>query len=206
MVPHNLTNQFLQNDFSISDPKNSRVLCLGALNEKKGIHYFIEAVKLLAAENPEIQFISIGGKTKKDNYSHSLLQLCSKYGLQSKISWLGEQHGQALQTEIASARVVVIPSLFDEWNRAAVEAVALGKPVIVTNQCGVAPWIERFHCGLVIAPADSTALAQAIKKALTDPSLTTRAHEAALEFRKEFSAKIIATKSLEVFNQIQHLN
>jgi glycosyltransferase involved in cell wall biosynthesis len=203
VVTHNLTHDFLSQPVQESRPPQPfRVLCLSALNEKKGVRYFVEAAHLIAEGTSDIQFVSIGGSTSKNNYKMELFALSSKYNFSDRFSWKGEVRGHALQKEISTAHLIVIPSLFDEWNRAAVEAVALGKPVVVTNQCGVAPWIERFKCGIVVPSGNANALATAIKEVLDNDSYYENAQKAALEFRRAFSPQSIAEENINVFNHI----
>jgi glycosyltransferase involved in cell wall biosynthesis len=64
--------------------------------------------------------------------------------------------------------VVVLPSLFDEFSRALVEALVLGRPVVTTDTVGAAPFVRDAEAGRVVAPADATALAQGIEEVLRD--------------------------------------
>ena len=69
--------------------------------------------------------------------------------------------------QIKLARVVVLPSFFDEFSRALVETLSLGRPVITTTHVGTAPLVKEHECGLVVAPHDPEALAKAIDAALS---------------------------------------
>ncbi|MCB9103913.1 MAG: glycosyltransferase family 4 protein [Anaerolineales bacterium] len=61
------------------------------------------------------------------------------------------------------AGVFILPSRFDPWPLALVEAAAAGLPIICTDRCGSAVEVVREgYNGLIIPPDDSEALAQAM--------------------------------------------
>lgn len=203
VVPHNLPRQFLEADRSSSlPPIPFRVVCLGALNEKKGIRFFVEAVGQLKQRFPEAQFVCVGGATAENQYTTELRDLAEVLGLEDRLIWTGELRGDALKRALEEASVIVIPSLFDEWNRAAIEAIAKGRPVVITRTCGVSSWVEKWDCGVVVPPADGNALAAGIERVLTEIEFSIAARNHAETLLVEFSPKAIAQMSLSVFERL----
>jgi len=200
VVPHNLTRQFLETQPASSpDSVPFHVLCLGALNEKKGIRFFVEAAGLLKDRLPRAQFVCVGGATSETLYATELRALTQRQDLGSRLCWSGELRGDKLREAIAASAVVVIPSLFDEWNRVAVEAVSQGRPVVITAQCGVASWIEKAGCGVVVPAADSRALAAGIERVLLDPAFSAATGTGVISLRREFSPDAVAKINLDHF-------
>jgi glycosyltransferase involved in cell wall biosynthesis len=76
---------------------------------------------------------------------------------------LGRLEPTAVIDQIRRARVVVCPSRIETFSRTTIEALALGRPVIVTETAGAAHWVESTDCGSVVPPNDPTALARAIR-------------------------------------------
>lgn len=70
-------------------------------------------------------------------------------------------------TEIAQADLVVIPSIHEGFGLTALEAMALGRPVITTRAGGLPEVLG--DTGLLVPVGDSAALAQAIQGLLDDP-------------------------------------
>jgi len=203
VVPHNLTPHFFETDPTPSLPAIPfRVVCLGALNEKKGIRFFVEAAGLLKDRLPEARFICVGGATAENQYTTELRNLTKVLKLEDRLTWIGELRGEKLKNAIEEAAVIVIPSLFDEWNRAAVEAISKGRPVVITKTCGVASWVEKRGCGVVIPPADSRALAAGIEHVLSVKEFSIAAQNHAESLLMEFSPKTIAKISLDHFEQL----
>jgi glycosyltransferase involved in cell wall biosynthesis len=89
--------------------------------------------------------------------------------------------------EMRAARVVVVPLAENRWRSAGqqtyLNAMALGKPVIVTDAMGVRDYVEDGVTGLVVAPGDAQAIGEAVRWTL-DPAnadavarMTARARE-----------------------------
>ena len=81
------------------------------------------------------------------------------------------------------AAVVAIPLLPAERSTGQVvlfEAMALGKPVVATRAVGTVDYVRDGENGLLVAPGDAAALAEAIERLLRNPDLARRLAAAAL--------------------------
>jgi glycosyltransferase involved in cell wall biosynthesis len=73
----------------------------------------------------------------------------------------------------------VLPSAWENFPHTVVEALAVGCPVIATSVGGVPEVVRDGENGLLVAPGDSQALAQAIARLLSDEALRERLAAAA---------------------------
>ena len=175
----NLTEEITRAaEASAREPEPQRVLFFGALNEKKGALIFIEAIAQTAALKNGATFVIAGGSTEKNpnfeqRWEKALARLRGE-GTASRVEILGRTSAEESIREIQRASVVVFPSLFDEFSRALVEALVLGRAVITTKTVGAWPLVVEHVCGLVVEPNDPAALARAI-----DDVLHPQAHYAA---------------------------
>ncbi len=190
VVPHSLSSVFLEAPPS-AGPISDEILAVGALNEKKGIPIFVEAVR----RNPQGRYAVAGGSTQGETFATNLRN--SAHGL--PIEWLGSLAPELLRERISRARVAVIPSLFDEMNRVAIEAVVCGRPVVVTDQCGAASWIQRESCGIVVPAGDPDALNQGIRDAEKIPQEAIE--KAGKIFREEFHPRTVAAASIQAMTR-----
>ena len=98
------------------------------------------------------------------------------------------------------AAVVAIPLLPAERSTGQVvlfEAMALGKPVVATRAVGTVDYVRDGENGLLVAPGDAAALAEAIQRLLREPELARRLAAAALEdCRRELSPERHAERKL----------
>lgn len=173
----------------------NRILCAGALNEKKGVIDFIEAVRILHRKHPEWIFSVAGGATSRDGYEGILKKAAENL----PVIWLGSLKPEAFHIEITRSQVVAIPSRFDEFNRAAVEVTLCGRPVVITETCGVADWIRRYEAGIVVPAVDPEGLARGIEEAHARDWNLQNAQEA---FALDFQSKTICAQTISSLEAI----
>jgi UDP-glucose:(heptosyl)LPS alpha-1,3-glucosyltransferase len=85
----------------------------------------------------------------------------------------------------AAADAVVAPSFYEPFGMVPLEAVACGVPVIITRQMGVAEVLDAESAIILDDPADSAALAQAMRRLMEEPELRQR-----LAFHGELRARM----------------
>jgi len=154
-------------------PGRRIVLVAARLTGWKGQKVFIEAARRLSgAELQDTAFVMAGDAQGRDNYVRELDQLIQRHGLADRVKRVG--HCSDMPAAFLAAAAVAVPSTEPEaFGRSAVEAQALGTPVIVTDLGAVpetvlappdVPAAERT--GWRIPPSDPQALADAIAAAL----------------------------------------
>src|SRR4029077_6447688 len=88
------------------------------------------------------------------------------------VRFAGPLFGEAKWAAYRDADVFVLPSQNENFGNTAAEAVAAGTPVIVTEQCGIAPLLAD-EAGLVV-PHDTGALSRALERILNEAQLHAR--------------------------------
>jgi glycosyltransferase involved in cell wall biosynthesis len=145
------------------------VLFLGRLSQKKSpellLQAFAQAAKRMGETDPMLVFAGPddGGLQQR------LAAESSSLGLSSRVKFPGPLFGDDKWAAYRDADVFVLPSQNENFGNTAAESIAAGTPVIVTEQCGIAPWIRNV-AGLVV-PHDAASLAAALKKILCDPQV-----------------------------------
>ena len=99
-------------------------------------------------------------------------QMATQLGVQSKVQFAGPVFGESKWAAYRDADVFVLPSRNENFGNTAAEAVAAGTPVIVTEQCGIAPLLAD-EAGLVVRH-DTTALSNALARILSEAQLRAR--------------------------------
>lgn len=144
------------------------VLLLGRLAKEKGHALLLEAFKILGSRRPSLiaMFAGVGPLEAE------LKAKCKAAGLTDQVRFLG--YRQDLQRLLAAADLVVLPSISEGLPLAAVEALAAARPIVATAVGGTPEVVLDGQTGLLIAPNDSAALAEAMHRLLTDPALALR--------------------------------
>ena len=135
-----------------------RVLWLGQVNVRKGIHYLIEAARLLEQEPVEFDIVGPIG------ISESAIRSAP-----GNMAFHGRATRDATSKWYLKSDVFVLPTLSDGFALTQLEAMAHGLPVIATPNCGRV--VEDGKTGFLIPPCDSRALADAVLRFVTRRTL-----------------------------------
>jgi glycosyltransferase involved in cell wall biosynthesis len=143
------------------------VLFLGRLSVKKSpellLRAFAEARKQLEGIKLAFAGPDEGGMKRQ------LEQMAEQLGVSQHVQFAGPLFGQDKWAAYRDADVFVLPSQNENFGNTAAEAVAAGTPVLVTEQCGIAPLLAN-QAGLVVKH-DVRELAEALGRVLTDNKL-----------------------------------
>jgi glycosyltransferase involved in cell wall biosynthesis len=135
-----------------------RVLWLGQVNVRKGIHYLMRAARLLEREN--VQFDVVGPL--------GILPTAVAAAPKNMVF-----HGAVSRDRAAEwyrqSDVFVLPTLSDGFALTQLEAMAHSLPVIATPNCGRV--VEDGNTGFIIPTRDPRALADAILRFVRNPEL-----------------------------------
>ena len=211
VVVPNLQREFLRvAEETVEGPaaESDRVLFFGALNEKKGATVFVDAMRKTEAAKRGAVFAVTGIFTEKNprfaRHWNETLETTRSRLATSQFELLGKIPPAAAIREIQRASVVVLPSLFDEFSRALVETLILGRPVVTTKKVGAWPLVNAHVCGLVVEPNDSDALARAIDEVLhpSGAHYAANAKQVAHRLLHDYSPEAIARQIVQHLSEI----
>jgi glycosyltransferase involved in cell wall biosynthesis len=151
------------------------ILFLGRLSAKKSPDLLLEAFASLSnaaeeAEEKGLHLVFAG--PDEGGMKARLTETAAQIGVGSRVRFTGAIFGEAKWAAYRDADVFVLPSQNENFGNTAAESVAAGTPVIVTEQCGIAPLLADV-AGLVV-PHDASALARAMEAVIRDLKLHAR--------------------------------
>jgi len=156
-------------------PDSKLVLFLGRLSAKKSPDLLLKAVAELFKRAPGTSLKVVFAGPDEGGVIEGLERMSSELGIRNSVQFTGPVFGPAKWAAFRDADVFVLPSQNENFGNTAAEAVAAGTPVIVTEQCGIAPLLAN-EAGLVV-PHEAGALSEALGRVLGDTKL--RGHLAA---------------------------
>ncbi len=142
------------------------LLTLATLTRRKAHDVLIDALATIKHLEWSARFV--GGAEFDPEWVLFLKQKVATYGLEQRIIFTGTIANTA--SEYSAADVFVLPSLFEGYGMAFAEALSFGLP-IVAARTGAVPDVVPDSAGILVAPHDSIALADALQNLLTDASL-----------------------------------
>jgi glycosyltransferase involved in cell wall biosynthesis len=155
---------------------SGRLLYLGRMDPRKGVHLAVEAL----AELPGAELSLQGGGD--EGYVEDLRRRARDLGVSDRVRFLSEPRDR-LPAVYADADAVLFPVQWDEpWGLVPLEAMAVGRPVVATGTGGSGEYLRDGENCLLFEPRDSAAaLAAALRRLEGDPRLRARLRENGLE-------------------------
>jgi len=147
------------------------VVFLGRLDPIKGLDVLIGAfARMLRARSDlsDVRLVLAGPDLT--GYRRTLEELARTEGLAGRVHWTGWVDGAERLAILGAADVVVLPSRFEEFPVVVLEAMAAGRPVIISSACNIARDIQSGGAGLAV-PLDDGGLEEAMARMLSDEDL-----------------------------------
>jgi glycosyltransferase involved in cell wall biosynthesis len=157
------------------------IVFAGHLLPEKGIWTLLRAAAASEGLKVEIYGIDSRGEAARMN------EFIATGGLGGRVKLdTTTRFGPILLDRLRGARSVVIPSEWPDTSEyAAIESMALGKAVIVTDAGGNAEHVRRAECGLVVKSSDPKSLSEAIQTLSRDAELAKRMGERGRSYVRE---------------------
>jgi glycosyltransferase involved in cell wall biosynthesis len=175
IIPNGVENNFNENDISIDTlkcfnqklDKDNFFLFLGRLDPIKGIEMLLEAyARLSKSFSTSLPLMVFAGPSHK-NYIKNIKKYMTNLGLEEKIIFTGLVKGVEKWALIKFASAFILPSFGEGLPMAALEALSLGTPVILSKTCYL-PEITEWGAGLEIDTRVES-ISDALKWAIENP-------------------------------------
>ena len=173
------------------------ILTLARLAPNKGHCYLIEAMPEVLRAHPNAHLVFAG----QPDQAEPIIARIEALGLQPHVHLLGFRSDT--QQLLAASDFFALPSLAEGFSLALVEALAAGLPTVATNVGGASEVIQSGQGGILVPPADSAALATALKHLLSlNEAEIQRQRQAARQAAQPFSTQAMAEKTLRVYSEV----
>lgn len=179
--------------------KKRLVLGVGRLSENKGFHFLLSAMPRVIKEVPDAHLLIAGAD---GGYRNQLVRIINELSLSGYVNLAGEVQEDVKRGLYSIADVVVIPSIIEPFGLVALEAMAVGKPLVATRVDGLMEILRREKTRILVDPADSDQLAKAIVKILSDHGLRLRLSKASKETVSMYDWDKIANDYVKIFNEV----
>jgi glycosyltransferase involved in cell wall biosynthesis len=177
-----------------SDDSMTLILFAGRLSHAKGADVLLVALSRVGRADYRCL---IAGDGPERNRLESLTALL---GLRDRVCFLGARPDVA--DLLSQANFLVLPSRWEGLPLIVLEAMAAGCPIIATSVDGTAEVLRNEESGLLVPPNDPIALAEAIERFLSAPSLRARlAARAAIEVEK-YLAENVAVQLFALYDEV----
>jgi glycosyltransferase involved in cell wall biosynthesis len=156
------------------EPSPLRILFLGNVICRKGLHTLLEAVNV--GQNGILSYIVdvVGSLSAEPEYARDMQKKGEVSGLKSHVHFHGSLDNKDLVAKLRSAHVLVVPSSYEGFGIVYLEGMAFGLPAIATTAGGASEIISDGETGYLIPPDDAATLAERLSTLAGDRELLAR--------------------------------
>lgn len=191
------------------DCSDTNILFVGRIEPLKGIDTLLQAMAILQARCPEAVentcVAIIGGDPWADDLDAEmarLQELRAHLDIHDLVTFLGAKDHENLPNYYAAAEMVVIPSHYESFGMVALEAMAMGKPVIASEVGGLAYLVRDGETGFHVPSRNARVLAARIYELLTNDACREQLGRQAYEYAQQYSWANIVQQMLGVYEEV----
>jgi glycosyltransferase involved in cell wall biosynthesis len=173
-----------------SDASTKSILYVGRLSKTKGVHYLIEAAKIILVSHTNIQIDIVGSGHDEAFFKSLIPEYLSNYFV-----FHGWKNQEEVNQLMHKAYILVFPSIYPEaFGISGIEAMMRAKPVIGFDVGGVSTWLKDKETGVIVPVKNTDLFAQKLNLLLNDKNLYKKM---SLEARKQALEKFVPEVHLE---------
>jgi glycosyltransferase involved in cell wall biosynthesis len=193
-------------DYKVN-PKAIKILFLGRLEHRKGIHTIAEAFPEVARNDSSTRLTIIGSDTPNiSGYPSGKTFLEDRFKKNScldRVEFLPPVPYDSLADVFNSYDILWVPSLYDNYPLTCIEAMACGKAVIASDAGGTPEIFRSDGCGIVFPVGDYMSLAAHTINLVRNPDKIIEMGKLARRLIvEEFSYEIIYKKTIELYESV----
>ncbi len=188
---------FVEPGIEVNNEPSHKVLYSGRLIEHKGVHHLIKAMTPLLKNDPDLRLEIVG----EGYYRSKLERLAQNAAINNQIEFRPWQDQTNMPSIYASAKLVVLPSVYPEaFGIVGLEAMAAARPVVAFNNGGIPDWLKDGQNGYLVGSKDVEDLSRAISDILSNPKLANKMGNTGAEMiRSSYLPEVIIPKLIEVY-------
>ena len=175
-------------------------LFLSRIHEKKGCDLLVDAFARVAGRDKRLHLVMAG--PDQTGWTADLMAQAEKLGIAGRISWSGMLQGDEKWGAFNAAEVFCLPSHQENFGIVVAEALACGKPVLISNQVNIWREIESDDAGFV--DEDTVAgTERSLRRwlALDAPAYAQMAERASQCFARRFHIQRAAERLVEIVRE-----
>lgn len=166
----------------------------------KGVGEFVAAAHMLRDEGLAARFMLAGDRDPDNPAAIPAAQL-ETWRAAGIVEWHGRQEDMARL--LAQSHIVCLPSYREGLPKALLEAAASGRAIVATDVPGCREAVRHGVNGLLVPARDAAALADALRRLITDPALRREFGQRGREMaEKKFSVEKITAETLALYRKL----
>lgn len=194
-------NPIDETKYTLCDNTENTVLFMGRLEYRKGITFLSESIKKLARDVQNVKIIICGRDSifKKESMQKRIMRECED--VIEHIQFISHASYTEKKELFSKAKVVVLPSVWENQSYVCLEAMASGKTVIATNTGGFLDMINNNESGYLVDAGNSEQLYERMKEVLTD-KIPGTGKNARRVIEEKFSTNVLVDEYIRLYESV----
>lgn len=209
VIPNPVLEVSADKKWQLESHKKSNILFVGRFDSVKGGDLVIEAFRLVALKNNEIELLFVGpdrGVTidgKSVHFNEYVERFIQEDGIKQRIHFLGHCNQDHISDLRKNALVTVVCSRYETFSIALIEALAAGCPTVATAVGGMKEIVIDDYNGLFAESESPESIAEKVLILISDPEKMQRLSKNAIEdCKKRFSPEVVAAQTVEYYQSV----
>ena len=191
----------LRQQWQLDDNRFPVIVLPGRLTQWKGQEVFIDSLNLIR----DLPFIAlcVGDIDENQSFTNRLREKIVNYGLGDKVRLVGHCADMPAAMLLADMVVSASSSQPEAFGKVAIEAMAMGRPVIATAHGGSLETVVDGVTGWLVPPSNPHAMAEAIRQALADQVRLRRMGAEGKDWvTRHFTASLMCNKTVDLYMRL----
>ncbi|MBM3256434.1 MAG: glycosyltransferase family 4 protein [Candidatus Moranbacteria bacterium] len=182
--------------------KKKSLVYMGRLSYEKSIGQVIRAFKIASRKIPDLQLMIIGDGPEREN----LKKLAKKLGVAKKTTFTGFLRGRKLINALQANDIFVTASKTETFCIAALEAMAVGLPVVAVGEKGPTEFIKDKINGFLVKDDRPKMMADKITKLITNKQIRKQFGEKSRTLAEKYSKEKNIAKLEKIYESQAKIN
>lgn len=174
------------------------ILYVGRIHESKGLQYVIEAIK-----NINVKLLIVG---KDSGYKKDLERIADSMNIRDKILFAGGINDERIVSFYGASEAFVLFSEWEGFGIVAIEAMATGKPVIVSDRGSLPYLVKDDKQGFVVEFKNVGKLKKKIEEVLSNKKLQIRMGKEGIKTSKNYDWENIVKEYEQIYGRVSKWN
>jgi glycogen(starch) synthase len=174
---------------------------LGRIERRKGVEQLAAALPGVLQADPGAEALLIGPDPGDEEGALTERLRQTVAPVEARVHFVGELPREQALAVVARAELAVFPSLWESFGYVALEAMALGVPVVASRAGGLAELIDDGRTGWLVPPGDAEALGEALLARLAGRGQNHRVAEAAREEARRYDIAAVVGDLVSLYER-----
>lgn len=196
--PEKAAREKVRKEFNVADDETVTGM-LARFSPGKGHEEFLEAAEILCRKHDKLKFMIVGEPSRgEDDYGNKIISMAEKPELAGKVFFTGFRND--IPDILSAMDIFAFPSHNEAFGIALAEAMAMGKPAVVSNSDGVLDIVVDGETSYLFEVKNSADLAAKLDKLITSPDLMKKfSINARKRIVNNFDIELLTDKVIEYY-------